>query len=257
MAQLGGLDVDWAEFADKWRGGYGPSMNRVRKGELPWLNIDALHRMILDELLDEVKITGLSEAEKDHLNRVWHRLIPWPDAVSGLQRLRECYIVAPLSNGNIALLTNMAKHAGLPWDCILSSELAKHYKPDPAVYQTAADLLGLPPSQVMMVAAHPGDLLASAAVGFKTGFVPRPRRNTDRTATPICNTMSLSMWWRTTLMIWQASWEHRTKMFVGVDGCRAGWFAIGLEADDHWQVDIFPDVSSLWDHHRGGSLDTD
>lgn len=169
-----GLDVDWAQFADKWRGGYGPSMNRVRKGELPWLNIDALHRMILNNLLDEFEITGLSEAEKDHLNRVWHRLLPWSDAISGLQRLRERFIVAPLSNGNIALLTNMAKHAGLPWDCILSSELAKHYKPDPEVYQTAADLLGLPPSQVMMVAAHPGDLLASAAVGFKTGFVPRP-----------------------------------------------------------------------------------
>ena len=169
-----GLDVDWAQFADKWRAGYGPSMNRVRKGELPWLNIDALHRMILDELLDEFKITGLSEAEKDHLNRVWHRLTPWPDAISGLQRLRERFIVAPLSNGNVALLTNMAKHAGLLWDCILSSELAKHYKPDPEVYQTAADLLELPPSQVMMVAAHPGDLLASAAVGFKTGFVPRP-----------------------------------------------------------------------------------
>ena len=144
MEWLVGLDVDWAEFADRWRGGYGPSMNRVRKGELPWLNIDALHRMILDELLDEFEITGLSEGEKDHLNRVWHRLMPWPDAINGLQRLRERFIVAPLSNGNIALLTNMAKHAGLPWDCILSSELAKHYKPDPEVYQTAADLLGLP-----------------------------------------------------------------------------------------------------------------
>ena len=169
-----GLDVDWAEFADRWRGGYGPSMNRVRKGELPWLNIDILHRMILDELLNEFEITGLSEAEKDHLNRVWHRLMPWADAINGLQRLRERFIVAPLSNGNIALLTNMAKHAGLPWDCILSSELAKHYKPDPEVYQTAADLLGLPPSEVMMVAAHPGDLIASSVVGFKTGFVPRP-----------------------------------------------------------------------------------
>ena len=169
-----GIDVDWEEFADKWRAGYGPSMNRVRKGELPWLNIDTLHRMILDELLDEFKIAGLSEAEKDHLNRVWHRLTPWSDAISGLQRLRERFIVAPLSNGNVALLTNMAKHAELPWDCILSSELAKHYKPDPEVYQTAADLLGLAPNQVMMIAAHPGDLLASAAVGFKTGFVPRP-----------------------------------------------------------------------------------
>jgi 2-haloacid dehalogenase len=161
-------------------------MNRVRNGELPWLNIDALHRMILDGLLDEFHITALSEPEKDHLNRVWHRLTPWPDAISGLQRLRDRYIIAPLSNGNIALLTNMAKRAGLPWDCILSSELAKHYKPDPEVYQTAADLLGLPPNQVMMVAAHPGDLRASEAVGFKTGFVSRPeeygpRRNPDLT----------------------------------------------------------------------------
>ncbi|MCZ6675720.1 MAG: haloacid dehalogenase type II, partial [Candidatus Poribacteria bacterium] len=153
-----GIDVDWARFADEWRVGYGPAMARVRRGELPWMSIDRLHRMILEELLDAFEITGLSEAEKDHLNRVWHRLTPWPDAISGLKRLRARFIVAPLSNGNVALLTNMAKHAGLPWDCILSSELAKHYKPDPEVYQTAADLLGLSPNQVMMVAAHPGDL---------------------------------------------------------------------------------------------------
>ena len=169
-----GIDIDWAEFALKWRAGYGPAMNRVRQGDLPWLNIDALHRRILDGLLDEFKIDGLSETDKDHLNRVWHRLKPWPDAVSGLQRLRRRYIVATLSNGNVALLTNMAKFAGLPWDCILSAELTGHYKPDPEVYQTAAALLGLSPNEVMMVAAHPGDLRASQAVGFQTALVPRP-----------------------------------------------------------------------------------
>jgi 2-haloacid dehalogenase len=148
-------------------------MDRVRRGELPWLKIDDLHRMILDRILDEFGIEGLSEAEKDHLNRVWHRLDPWPDAVGGLQRLRGRYVVASLSNGNVALLANMAKRAGLPWDCVLSSELARHYKPDPEVYLAAADLLGLAPREVMMVAAHNGDLLAAQGVGFRTAFVLR------------------------------------------------------------------------------------
>ena len=169
-----GIDIDWAEFALEWRAGYGPAMDRVRRGELPWLNIDALHRLILDELLETFDIGGMGEADKDHLNRVWHRLNPWPDAVNGLKRLRTEYIIATLSNGNVALLTNMAKYAGLPWDCILSAELTQHYKPDPEVYETAAALLGLSPNAVMMVAAHPGDLRAAAAVGFQTAFVPRP-----------------------------------------------------------------------------------
>ena len=174
FGQTHGIDVDWAQFALKWRAGYGPAMNKVRHGELPWQNIDALHRLILEAILDEFNIIGLSEADKDYLNRVWHRLKPWPDAVSGLERLRQRYIVATLSNGNIALLTNMAKFAGLPWDCILSAELANHYKPDPEVYQTAATLLGLSPKEVMMVAAHPGDLRAAQTVGFQTALVPRP-----------------------------------------------------------------------------------
>jgi len=169
-----GFQVDWPRFADAWRSGYGPAMDRVRRGELPWMNIDALHRIILDRLLDEFKIQGLSEAEKDHLNRAWHRLAPWPDAVAGLTRLRRRFILATLSNGNMALLTNMARKAGLPWDCILSSELAKRYKPDKEVYLMAAGLLGLGPEQVMMVAAHKGDLRAAKAIGFKTAFVTRP-----------------------------------------------------------------------------------
>ena len=174
LAKRKGLDADWAKFADAWRGGYGPSMNRVRTGELPWMKIDDLHRLILDGLLEQFNIEGLSEAEKDHFNRAWHRLTPWPDAVPGLTRLKKKFIITTLSNGNVALLTNMAKNAGLPWDAILSSELAKRYKPDKEVYLTAADLLGLRPEQVMMVAAHKGDLRAAKSVGFKAGFVPRP-----------------------------------------------------------------------------------
>ena len=169
-----GFDRDWPAFADAWRRGYGPAMNRVRTGELPWLNIDQLHRLILDDLLVEYNFPAMSEAEIDDLNRVWHRLIPWPDTVRGLWRLKANFTLATLSNGNVALLTNMAKNAGLPWDAVLSAELSGHYKPDPEVYIKAADLLGLPHEKVMMVAAHRGDLRAAQALGFKTAFVPRP-----------------------------------------------------------------------------------
>lgn len=174
LARRKGLTVDGATFADAWRAGYAPSMNRVRKGELPWTRLDDLHRMILDGLLVKFGITGLSEAEIDTLNRAWHRLRPWPDAVSGLTRLKAKYIIAPLSNGNVSLMTNMAKFAGLPWDCILGAELARHYKPDPEVYQSAADFLDLKPAEVMMVAAHSGDLRAAREVGLRTAFVSRP-----------------------------------------------------------------------------------
>ncbi|MBM3812991.1 MAG: haloacid dehalogenase type II [Acidimicrobiia bacterium] len=170
-----GKRIDWARFADRWRAGYGPSMNLVRKGELPWMTIDQLHRRVLDQLLVEFQLEDLDEAARDHLNRAWHRLKPWPDGVAGLTRLKKKFIIATLSNGNVALLTNMAKNAGLPWDCILSAELARHYKPDPEAYLTAASLLGLKPAQVMMVAAHKGDLKAAKAVGFHTAFVPRPK----------------------------------------------------------------------------------
>ena len=168
------IDADWTKFADAWRAGYGPSMDRVRKGELPWTKLDSLHRGTLDKLLVEFHITGLSEGEKDHFNRAWHRLKPWPDAVSGLTRLKAKYIIAPLSNGNVSLMTELAKFAGLPWDCILGAELARHYKPDREVYQSAADFLDLRPDQIVMVAAHQGDLRAARAVGLETAFVPRP-----------------------------------------------------------------------------------
>lgn len=174
LGKAKGLKVDWAQFADAWRGGYGPSMDRVRKGELPWTNIDTLHRMVLDRLLSEFGVTGLTGAEKDHFNRVWHRLKPWPDAVDGLTKLKRRYIIATLSNGNVALLANMAKFAGLPWDVVLSAELVRHYKPDREVYQMAADLLGLKTAEVMMVAAHKGDLRAAASTGMQTAFVTRP-----------------------------------------------------------------------------------
>jgi len=174
LGKLKNLDVDWAAFADAWRAGYAPAMEVVNRGELPWTPLDRLNRMILDRLSPKFQLDGLSEAEKDHLNRVWHRLNPWPDAVGGLTRLRRRFVLATLSNGNMALLVNMAKHASLPWDCILSAELARQYKPARAVYQMAADLLGLRPEQVMMVAAHKSDLRAAKQAGLRTAFVPRP-----------------------------------------------------------------------------------
>ena len=174
LAKKKGLKIDAEKFADAWRGGYGPSMNRVRSGDLPWTKLDALHRMILDTILVDFGITTLSEAEIAALNRAWHRLRPWPDAVSGLTRLKKRYIIAPLSNGNVSLMTNLAKFAGLPWDCILGAELARHYKPDPEVYRSASEFLDLPVGDIMMVAAHLGDLRAAKAVGLKTAFVPRP-----------------------------------------------------------------------------------
>lgn len=174
LARRKGRTVDGARFADGWRAGYGPSMNRVRKGELPWTKLDDLHRMILDKILIDFGITGLSETETEALNRAWHRLRPWPDTVAGLTRLKKKFILAPLSNGNIALMTGLAKHSGLPWDCILGAELVRHYKPDREVYQSAADFLSLKPSDVLMVAAHLGDLRGAKGVGLRTAFVPRP-----------------------------------------------------------------------------------
>jgi len=174
LATRKGVTLDAAKFADAWRAAYGPSMNRVRTGELPWTKLDALHRMSLEKILVEFKLPALTETEKDTLNRAWHRLQPWPDAVSGLTRLKKKFIIAPLSNGNISLMTDLAKHSGLPWDCILGAELARHYKPDREVYQSAADILDLPLAQVMMVAAHLGDLRAAKEVGLRTAFVTRP-----------------------------------------------------------------------------------
>jgi 2-haloacid dehalogenase len=174
LGQEKNLDVDWPAFADAWRSRYAPSMDRVRNGEIPWTKLDDLHRVSLEELIEEFGIEGLSEEERDHLNRVWHRLEPWPDAVEGLSRLKRRHLIAPLSNGNVALLVNLSKRGGLPWDLILSAELVRRYKPDPETYLMAPDLLDLRPEEVMMVAAHPSDLRAASESGLKTAYVPRP-----------------------------------------------------------------------------------
>ena len=181
MGEQKGFDFDWDNFADKWRAGYGPSMNKVRTGELPWTKIDVLHRMILDELLSEYNITNLTESEKDHFNRAWHRLDPWPDSVPGLTELKKNYVISPLSNGNVALLVNMAKYGGLPWDTVLSAELAQHYKPDPEAYQSTSEFLGFPIEEIMMVAAHKNDLKSAKGQGMMTGYIPRPKEHGPNT----------------------------------------------------------------------------
>ena len=169
-----GLKADWAAFTDDWRGLYQPAMDEVRSGRRVWTILDVLHRESLEKLLGKYGISGLSEADKDHVNCVWHRLRPWPDAVAGLTRLKSRYIIGTLSNGNVGLLTRMAKNAGLPWDVILGAETARAYKPLPQAYLASAELLNLKPAQVMLVAAHNGDLAAAANVGLRTGFVARP-----------------------------------------------------------------------------------
>jgi 2-haloacid dehalogenase len=170
-----GIDADWTALVDGWRAVYSASMDEVRKHpERGYTILDTLHRQSLDKLVAQMSIAGLTEADLDHLNRGWHRLHAWPDSVAGLTRLKQKYIISPLSNGNVALLTNMAKFAGLPWDLVMSAELFEHYKPDPETYLGAARLLGLKPEQVMMVAAHNGDLKAAQKFGLKTAFVARP-----------------------------------------------------------------------------------
>ncbi len=174
LSRLKGLHVHWPKFADAWRDGYMPVMQRVRDGELPYSKIDKLHRIILDELVKTFELQQLTDSELTELNRVWHRLNPWPDSVRGLDRLREHYLTASLSNGNMSLLVDLAKNAGIQWDCVLSAELTGYYKPDRQVYVKAADLLDLQPKEIMMVAAHPIDLRAAAKVGYRTALVLRP-----------------------------------------------------------------------------------
>ena len=189
LAAKKGLRVNANKFADAWRAGYRPAMNRVASGELPWTKIDDLHRLILEDILVKFRITTLNEAEKTQLNRAWHRLKPWPDSVRGLKRLKKQFTISTLSNGNVALLNNMAKNAGLPWDLILSAEIFHHYKPQPEAYLGAAGMLGLQPGEVMMVAAHKDDLRAAAQQGLRTALVLRPNeygrgRHPDLTPEP-------------------------------------------------------------------------
>ena len=168
-------EVDAATFADQWRReGYRDAIASIRRGEQPWADADTLHRRKLDELLQRHGVTGLSEPQIAELSRAWHRLDPWPDSVPGLTRLKQRYVISPLSNGNLGLLVNMAKRAGLPWDCVLSADLFGVYKPDPGTYLGAARVLGLAPGEVMMVAAHGADLRAARELGLRTAFVARP-----------------------------------------------------------------------------------
>ncbi|RPI09304.1 MAG: haloacid dehalogenase type II [Zetaproteobacteria bacterium] len=168
-------DIDWGEFADLWRReGYLEPTAQIARGERPWERVDVLHRRKLDELVVRFGLAGLSEAETGDFNQVWRRLDPWPDVVQGLHRLRKRFLVAPLSNGDFALLTNMAKHAGLPWDCIVSTELFKRFKPDPQVYRDAVDLLGLDINATMMVSAHPRDLEGARSAGRRAAYIDRP-----------------------------------------------------------------------------------
>jgi 2-haloacid dehalogenase len=177
LARVGGragIDADWPVVADAWRSRYRPALDRVVGGELPFQPLDALHRVMLDEIAGEHGLQALPDADRDELVRAWYRLAPWPDAVPGLTALRERHILTPLSNGGMGLLTRLARAAGLPFDCILSAELAGTYKPDPRVYQLVPGYFDVPPDRVLMVACHPGDLDGAARAGLRTAYIPRP-----------------------------------------------------------------------------------
>jgi len=169
------LPVDPHAFASAWRDGYKPAMARVRSGELGWTKIDDLHRMILDQVLEKFGIDSLSETQKQDLNLIWHRLNPWPDSVEGLTRLKQKFTIVTLSNGNLSLLADMAKNAGLPWDLILSAEVFRHYKPDPETYLGVAATFNVQPQEVMLVAAHKDDLQSASKLGLQTAFIERPK----------------------------------------------------------------------------------
>ncbi len=169
-----GLKADWAAFTDQWRGLYQPSMEEVRSGRRAWTILDVLHRESLDTLIEQHRLTALTEADRVHLTKIWHRLKPWPDVIAGLTRLKTRHIIGTLSNGNVGLLTRMAKNVGLPWDVVLGAETARAYKPLPEAYRSAARLLNVAPDRVMLVAAHNGDLAAAQREGLQTAFVARP-----------------------------------------------------------------------------------
>ncbi|MSP01812.1 MAG: haloacid dehalogenase type II [Acetobacteraceae bacterium] len=174
FGQKRGIAADWPALIDAWRASYHPSMDRVRKGELPWTTLDNLHRVSLDRLVAEFGIKGLTEQDLVHINLGWHRLNGWPDSVPGLTRLKKQFVIGPLSNGNVSLLTYMAKHAGLPWDMVFGSDLFHHFKPDPETYLGVAKLMDLAPDQVMLAAAHNADLGKARACGLMTAFFARP-----------------------------------------------------------------------------------
>jgi len=174
IGQRAGLNADWAAVADAWRSRYGPTLAAVRRGEREYQPLDALHAIMLDEVVAEFGLQALTEADRDELVLAWYRLRPWPDTVPGLTELRRLHILLPLSNGGIGLLTRLARSAGMPFDCILSAELAQSYKPDPRVYLLPSGYFDVRPERVLMVACHPGDLQGAKRAGLRTGFVPRP-----------------------------------------------------------------------------------
>ena len=185
-AEIGvtGADGDWSAFANARRAGYAPAMDAVRSGAQAWAHIDTLHRAILEQILPGHALEGLNEAQRGHLNRAWHRLPAWPDTVAGLARLKRDFTITTLSNGNFSLLTEMAKHAGLPWDCIISAELFGHYKPDPQTYLGCARLLDVAPAELMLVACHPSDLRAARSNGLMTAYVKRALEHGPATPQP-------------------------------------------------------------------------
>jgi 2-haloacid dehalogenase len=188
LARIGeraGLDADWAAVADAWRSLYAPTLASVLRGEREYQPLDALHAIMLDKVAEQHGLTALSDADRDELVHSWYRLAPWPDTVEGLTKLRERFILTPLSNGGIGLLTRLARAAGMPFDCILSSELAMSYKPDPRVYSLPSVYFDVPPERVLLVACHPGDLQGAQRAGLRTGYVPRPHEwGTGRAPAP-------------------------------------------------------------------------
>lgn len=176
LAKKKGIEgVDWEAFARAWRAGYRPGLARVISGKRKWTAIDVIHRERLEEILPEFGLGDtFTEAEKDDINLFWHRLDPWPDSVPGLLRIKTKYLISPLSNGSLMLLTSMAKRAGLPWDFVLSSDMPMAYKRDPEVYRTAVRLLGIEPHELMLGAAHNDDLEAAKREGLCTGYINRP-----------------------------------------------------------------------------------
>jgi 2-haloacid dehalogenase len=185
-----GVDADWGAFADAWREQYQPAMEAVRSGEIAFCKLDALHRRNLDIVLRNFGLERIDEATRVRLNLAWHRLDAWPEVAEGMARLRTKFLVAPCSNGNISLMTDLARGNGLIWDAILGAEVARDYKPKPVVYLASAAAFDYTPREVMMVAAHSSDLAAAAACGLRTAFIARadengPGRGETRASVPV------------------------------------------------------------------------
>ena len=169
-----GYALDWTAFADAWRAEYQPGMEDVRSGRIPFCKLDVLHRHNLERFMPRFGLTGLSETVRQELTLAWHRLDAWPDVPAALKRLRKKFLLAPVSNGNISLMVDLARHNDFPWDAILGAEIAGDYKPKSRVYLAACEAFDLEPAQCMMVAAHSKDLAAAAACGLRTGHIARP-----------------------------------------------------------------------------------